>query len=39
MKYRCSKCDFHWIGTSYKFDEEVREHEKTHKKGETNDNL
>ena len=32
MKYQCDKCSFHWIGTSYTFDE-VREHEKTHKKG------
>ncbi len=31
MKYQCSECDFHWIGTSYTFDE-VREHEKTHLK-------
>ncbi len=31
MKYRCSKCDFHWTGTSYTFDE-VRQHEKTHLK-------
>ncbi|WP_158641232.1 hypothetical protein [Candidatus Nitrosopumilus salaria] len=29
MKYQCSKCDFHWTGTSYTFDE-VREHEKSH---------
>jgi ribosomal protein L37AE/L43A len=29
MKYQCSKCNFHWTGTSYTF-EEVREHEKTH---------
>ena len=29
MKYQCSKCDFHWTGTSYTF-EEVRQHEKTH---------
>lgn len=31
MKYQCAKCDFHWIGTSYTFDE-VRKHEATHKK-------
>jgi hypothetical protein len=29
MKYQCEKCNFHWIGTSYTFDE-VREHEKIH---------
>ncbi|WP_255430796.1 hypothetical protein [Candidatus Nitrosopumilus sp. SW] len=31
MKYKCSQCDFHWIGTSYTFDE-VRKHEKIHLK-------
>ncbi|AJM92798.1 hypothetical protein [Nitrosopumilus piranensis] len=31
MKYKCKECDFHWIGTSYTFDE-VRKHEKTHLK-------
>ena len=31
MKYQCKKCDFHWVGTSYTYDE-VHEHEKTHLK-------
>ncbi|AJM93083.1 hypothetical protein NPIRD3C_1873 [Nitrosopumilus piranensis] len=29
MKYQCPECDFHWIGTSYTFNE-VHEHEKNH---------
>jgi len=29
MKYQCKYCSFHWIGTSYNFDE-VRDHEKVH---------
>ena len=31
MKYPCSKCNFHWVGTSYTFDE-VREHEDSFEK-------
>ena len=31
MKYQCEHCSFHWVGTSYNFDE-VRDHEKTHLK-------